>query len=129
MKRTAAAAAALPLLLLVGCGGSNSGSASPAGASVTALGPATAQTVTIDSNDSLKFDPTTVNAKVGKLTLTNTNIGRIPHNLVFDDASLGKTQTVSGGKSENLVLTFNKAGTFTFVCTFHEGMVGKIVVA
>lgn len=129
MKRLLAATAVLPVLLLTACGGSDDTAGSGAGPAGTAAGDAGAQTVEVDSNDQLKFAPETINAKVGKLTLTNKNVGKIPHNLVFDDAALGKTGTVSGGESDELVLDLTKAGDYTFVCTFHSGMTGKVVVS
>ena len=118
-----AALAALPLLL-VACGGGDKG-----GSSVSTTGSPEAQTATVDMNDKLAFEPSTVNAKVGTVTLDVVNVGVVPHNLEFDDKALGKTSTVDGKKDEKLKVTFDKAGTFTFVCTFHPGMTGKVVVS
>ena len=127
MTRRAAVVAALPLLLLVACSG---GSDEPAGASsVTTTGAPDAQAATVDMTDKLVFSPSTVNAKVGTVTLTVTNSGLVPHNLHFDDDALGKTGTVDGKKSEDLTVRFDKAGTFDFVCSFHPGMDGKVVVS
>lgn len=118
--------AALPLVL-TGCGGGSSSSGTSD--TVTSAGAADAQTAEVDMNDSLKFAPTTVRAKVGALTLDVKNVGKVPHNLVFDQEALGKTGTVAGGESAPLKLVFDKAGTFAFQCTFHDGMVGKVVVS
>lgn len=63
------------------------------------------------------------------MTFAVKNLGNVPHNLTFDDASLGKTGTVDGGASEQLKVVFPKAGTYPFVCTFHSGMDGKVVVS
>ena len=38
-------------------------------------------------------------------------------------------RTVDGGESEPLKVVFTKAGTYTFQCTFHSGMTGKVVVS
>ncbi len=122
MKRTLTA---LAVVLLAGC---SSGTTTQAATEVTAAGSADAQTATVGMTDKLTFTPNVVNAKLGTLTLTATNEGNTPHNVSFDESSLGKTPTVSGKGSKELKLVFAKAGTFTFVCTFHEGMTGKVVV-
>lgn len=128
MTRPLAALAAL--LLLAGCGGS--GKAGTSGltvtGTVTASGAPGAQTVRLEMTDGLQFTPNVVKAKVGSLALTVENSGSIPHNLVFDDASLGKTDTVKGHATATLTVPLAKAGTFRFTCTFHSGMDGKIVV-
>ncbi len=125
----------LPVLVLIpvllsGCGGSGTtDKGDEAGGSGTTTGAADAQAVTVGMTDTLKFNPSTVDAKVGSVAFNVTNLGNIPHNLEFDDKALGKTGTIDGKASEPLKVTFAKAGTFTFVCTFHSGMTGKVVVA
>jgi plastocyanin len=126
MTRTPLLALLLVPALVAGCSGSDSGSSDT---SVTTSGAASAQTATVGMNDKLKFDPNVVQAKVGTVTLSVDNLGKVPHNLVFDDESLGKTGTIAGKAKEPLKVTFAKAGTFTFVCTFHPGMTGKVVVS
>ncbi|MCW2499868.1 MAG: Cupredoxin-like domain [Frankiales bacterium] len=126
MKRLAAVA--LVPLLAVGCGGGGASSVKDNG-TVSTTGAAGAQTATVDMTDTLVFKPNIINAKVGTVTLLAKNVGLIPHNLVFDDSALGKTGTIDGKKSEPLKVVFDKAGTFTFVCTFHSGMTGKVVVS
>lgn len=117
-------------LLLAACGsGGTSDRGDEAGASGTTTGAADAQAVTVGMTDSLTFNPSTVEARVGTVALTVTNLGNIPHNLEFDDKALGKTGTVDGKATEPLKVVFSKAGTFTFVCTFHGGMTGKVVVS
>ncbi|MCW2674529.1 MAG: hypothetical protein JWP14_3118 [Frankiales bacterium] len=120
----AAGLLAVPLLL-AGCsggGGKGTGSA-------TTTGAADAQTATVDAGQDLKFRPSTVLARVGTVTLTVANTGQVPHDLVFGDQALGKTGTVDGKTSVPLKVTFSKAGTYTFICTFHSGMAGKVVVS
>ena len=128
MTRPLAAAAAL--LLLAGCG--SSGKAGTSGlavtGTVTASGAPASQTVRLGMSDALKFTPNVVHAAVGSLALTVENTGSIPHNLVFDDASLGKTDTVKGHATATLTVPLAKAGTFRFTCTFHSGMDGEVVV-
>ena len=115
-------------LAVAACGGGG-GADRSATTSVDATGPADRQTATVVSNDELRFDPGIVNARVGTLELTHRNGGKIPHNLVFDDEALGGTDTVAGGQEKSVTLTFSKPGTYDFVCTFHTGQDGKVVVA
>jgi plastocyanin len=124
-----AAAVLIAPLLLAGCSGS-SGGAGAVQASVSTAGAPGAQTVTVGMNDKLKFVPTTVLAKVGTVTLTADNLGRVPHNLVFDDESLhARSGTIAGGAKEPLTLIFDRVGIWAFECTFHSGMTGKVVVS
>lgn len=120
-------------VLLTSCGGGGgaggAGGGSDAGTSIDATGAADAQTVTVESNDKLEFEPATVRAKVGTLTLIHRNAGQIPHNLTFEDDALGATETIAGGKEESLTVTFSAPGTYDFVCTIHSGQTGKVVVS
>ncbi len=127
MTRTLFLVALLAPLLLAGCGGSDDKAGAGQGA-VSTTGPA-AQTATIGMNDKLAFVPTTVLAKTGTVTLTVDNLGGVPHNLAFSDEAIGKTGTIAGKRQEPLRLTFARTGTFTFECTFHPGMTGKVVVS
>lgn len=120
-------AALVLMALAVGCSGS--GTAIRVTGTVTATGPVTAQQAALAMKDDLTFVPNVVRAKVGTLTLTIDNAGRIPHNLTFDKSSFGHTDTVSGRSTATLKVVFDKAGTFTFTCTFHSGMDGKVVVS
>lgn len=131
-RPTAVLLTALAIGALAACGGpsSNEGAANDgAAASAAATGPADAQTVTIDSTDQERYRPAIVTAEVGTLTLTLGNSGQSSHNLVFDDASLPKIGTVTGGKQLSATYTFTAAGSYDFVCTFHGGMAGKVVVS
>ncbi len=116
-------------LALSACGGGGDGPAEPNGGTVQAEGPADAQTATVVSVDGLMYDPGTVEAVVGTLELTHRNASDVPHNLTFDDASLGAIDTVTGGQSKTITLTFSEPGTYVFVCTFHSGQVGQVVVS
>ena len=119
---------ALSLVGLSGCGGGGGDAPSTSGA-VTAQGPADAQTATVVGNAMLKFAPETVRAKVGTLRLTMTVEGGVPHNLVFDDASLGAPIPTTPSGSATGTYTFTKPGTYRFECTIHSGMVGQVVVS
>ena len=127
MRRTLTLLAAASLLV-AGCG-SKSSSDTGSSSVVTTEGSANSQTATIAMNDTLKFAPRELAAKVGTVTFAVKNLGQVPHNLHFDESDLGKTGTVDGGTSEPLKVVFTKAGTFTFQCTFHSGMTGKVIVS
>lgn len=121
-------ALALSLTTLSGCGGGSDAAPSSSGA-VTAAGPAQAQTATVEANSQLKFAPETVRAKVGTLALTMTIVGGVPHNLVFDDASVGAPLATTPSGSVTGTYTFTKPGTYRFECTIHKGMVGQVIVS
>lgn len=113
--------------LLAGCGGESDSQPAPGTGTGTAAGPADAQTFTIRGTDADAFDPATVEAKPGRLRLT-LGVGGVPHNLVFDDKALPGISVVSSGVTKSTVLTFDRAGTYTFACTLHPGMSGRLVV-
>lgn len=117
----------LTALLLTACGG-GAAEREP-GATVVAAGPPDAQTATVVSTADLRFDPGVVEARTGTLTLTHRNGSEVPHNLVFSDDALGAIDTVQGGEAKSMTLTFSKPGTYDFVCTFHSGQVGRVVVS
>lgn len=140
MKRLARAA--VPVVLLVtlsacGSGGSSgtsgtSGTKGGSGSTVTATtGADGVQTVTLDGNDELRFVPSTVKARVGKLRLTLKTVGNTPHDFLADNIPGGRIGTVNAGDSQSTTMTLGSPGTYRFVCTFHEqaGMVGKLVVS
>ena len=115
-------------LTLTGCGGGSTSKPSSSGA-VTAAGPANAQTATVVANNLLKFAPATVHAKVGTLMLTMTISGGVPHNLVFDDGTVGTPIPTTPSGSATQTYTFAKPGTYGFQCTIHSGMVGQVIVS
>jgi plastocyanin len=72
----------------------------------------------------LKFNPTTITAKVGDVVQW-TNTGSVPHNVTFDDPTL-----TSGTLNQNDTwqVKITKAGTYSYKCTFHPGMNGQLTV-
>lgn len=125
------ALALVPLLAVAACGGGGGGGGGKdlkVTGTVDASGSGDAQSATVDMTDELTFQPNEVKAKVGTLALTAKNVGQIPHNLVFNDAALGKTDTIDGKASATLKVRLDKAGTYRFTCTFHSGMDGQVVV-
>jgi plastocyanin len=70
----------------------------------------------------LAFTPPAIQVPVGTTVTWRFQDGRVPHNVQGD-----------GFKSANLTNTtfqhrFDRQGTFTYVCTLHAGMTGRVVV-
>ncbi|MBV9098202.1 MAG: cupredoxin domain-containing protein [Frankiaceae bacterium] len=132
---------ALALLVAVplatsGCGNSArpEAAAPHAAASASAtVGADGVQEIVIDTTDAFRFAPATVDAHVGKLRIVLMDAGSYPHNIAFP-ALHATSATVSGTPSEQkkmLTVTFDKPGTYEFVCTYHSsaGMKGRVVVS
>lgn len=114
-------------LMLASCsGGSNDAEEN---GRVAAVGSGDAQTVALEMRDDLQFHPNVVTAQVGTLALTADNVGNVPHDLEFREKGLGAMALLRGGKSDTLSVRFNAPGTYTFVCTIHPGMDGRVIVA
>jgi plastocyanin len=142
-------AVAALVLIATGCGGSSYGSddaksaapgaaapakpasgapalaaPAPAPASKPAEAASTAKAIEVDVKDNL-FEPATIHAKVGQKITWNLS-GQISHtvtaseNAKFDSGPLGPGQSFS--------YTTKKAGTIRYLCSFHQGMTGTIVV-
>ncbi len=96
--------------------------ASTTAASTTAASTTAASTsVTIES---FLFNPASLTIKAGE-TVTWTNKDSIAHTItedkgVFDSGSINSGATYS--------FTFKTAGTFSYHCTIHPSMTGKIIV-
>lgn len=109
-RRLAVLLAASALALLgAGCGGGGGGG------SGSTLAPGH-----VDVKDNF-FAPKTVSVKVGD-TVTWTFRGAVVHNVT------GPGFTSKTAKAGTFDHTFEKAGTFNYVCTIHTGMKGKVTV-
>jgi plastocyanin len=73
------------------------------------------------------FSPTQLTVPVGTQVKVVDDDGDAPHNIAVD--GVGRSETMQEG--DEFTLTFAKAGTFEFVCTFHEdqGMKGTVTVS
>ena len=71
-----------------------------------------------------KFDPASSTVKVGT-TVTWTNNDTAGHTVTADDNSWTSDNLANGASYSH---TFDKAGTYTYHCTFHSGMKGTIIV-
>lgn len=74
--------------------------------------------------DNFVFSPNTITVSVGS-TIRWTNHDDIPHTVVSDDRSF-KSKALD--TDENFSYTFAKPGTYSYFCSIHPKMTGKIVV-
>lgn len=74
--------------------------------------------------DNFSFTPPTLTVATGT-QVTWTNGDDIPHNIVSDDKSF-KSKTLD--TDEKFSFTFTKPGTYSYFCSIHPKMTGKIVV-
>ena len=74
--------------------------------------------------DNFVFGPQTVTVPVGS-TVTWTNKDDIPHTAVSTD---GVFKSKVMDTEENFSYTFTKAGTYSYYCSIHPKMTGKVVV-
>jgi len=88
------------------------------------------QQVVVDATDDNHFKPDVVLARVGKLRITVTNPSVFPVDLSFPTLGVNST-TIFTGKSTVVTVDVPAAGSYPFVCTFHEheGMTGSLVVS
>ena len=136
MKRLYSIAACLALggALVAGCGSSSksssnkntsSAAATPAPATSTAAAPAAASGTVAVTMKNIQFSPKSISAKVGQ-TVKWTNDDAVDHNVT---AKSGATFTSSTfGQCKTYSYKATKAGTISYVCTIHPGMVGTIIV-
>jgi len=78
-------------------------------------------TVTIDN---FRFTPASMSVKAGT-TVRWTNRDDIPHTIVADDQSF-KSKALD--TDDGFSYTFSKPGTYSYFCSLHPKMTGKIVV-
>jgi plastocyanin len=74
--------------------------------------------------DNFIFSPNSITVAAGT-TVRWTNQDDIPHNIVSDDKSF-KSKALD--TDETFAYTFTKPGTYTYFCSIHPKMTGKIVV-
>jgi amicyanin len=139
MRKIFIPAAAVAALAIAGCGSDNggsggggygSGNASTSGKATpqkTTATPVTAVKPAVDVTISnFKFDAPAVAVKTGG-TVTWTNKDSAQHTATADKgANTFDTGTLSQGDSKKV--TFSKAGTYAYICSFHPFMKGTVVV-
>jgi plastocyanin len=77
------------------------------------------------SEEGISFQPAEVTVGVGD-TVTWTNNDSVDHDVTADSFSSGEPGGMAPG--DTFEQTFEKAGTFDYVCTVHPGMEGTVVV-
>jgi amicyanin len=76
--------------------------------------------------DNFSFGPSSLTVSVGA-TVTWTNRDDIPHTVVSsDDPKVFKSKVLD--TDEKFSFTFTKAGTYTYFCSIHPKMTGKVIV-
>ena len=86
--------------------------------------------VRTQSGDGIAFEPGLVAAPAhARAIIEFTNTSTIDHNLVFLDPIEARTSAiVVPGHSDRLEFETPSVGSYTFVCTIHEGMTGTLRV-
>jgi cytochrome c oxidase subunit II len=81
----------------------------------------------VNETDDLKFQPTTASAKVGDV-VEWINTGTAVHNVIFDNPAVPSSESMNEG--DTFEVKFTKAGTYSYLCKFHEAnnMRGTITV-
>lgn len=74
--------------------------------------------------DNFSFTPATLTVKAGT-QITWTNADDIPHTVVADDQSF-KSKVLDS--DEKFTFTASKPGTYSYFCSIHPKMTGKLVV-
>ncbi len=74
--------------------------------------------------DNFSFSPATITVKAGTV-VTWTNRDDIPHTVVADDKSF-KSKVLDTG--DKFTFTATKAGTYSYFCSVHPKMTGKLIV-
>lgn len=119
-------------MVLAGCGGGSSGNNGGTGQSCNPTGGSTSgtgtQTVKLnpDPNTVGRFDPPTVNAKVGDSLEWDWVDTSASHTVTADDGSFDSCLQAAGFK---FVVTFSKAGDFKYHCQIHAQMIAEVKVS
>jgi len=112
-------------VVLAACGSSGS----PAASSGGAPGGAAAATVTItDAAFPGRFEPGTVNIKVGQ-SVHFTSQSTVAHSVKWNDSGIPTSGIINQGDAGYTTPVFTTAGTFAYICGIHgASMSGTIVV-
>jgi plastocyanin len=100
-------------------------SASSAAPTTSATAPATSGTVhDVRALKGNRFSPTALTLAVGDSVKVTNSDPDVPHNFIV--AGVGSSPTLQS--ADTFTLRFDKAGSFEFVCSFHDGMEGTVTV-
>jgi len=70
------------------------------------------------------FSPTILRVSTGEI-VTFTNVDAFPHSVLGANATWGD---YAGFKKRSVTYRFSEPGVYPYVCTYHPGMVGAVVV-
>lgn len=119
--RHAILAALLASSMLAGCGGDDAGTASaPMSA---AAGSGTTDTIKIVD---FVYDPSPATVKAGQ-RISIPNADAAPHTITDEGSGKAFDSGTIKGKATGSV-TFDKPGTYTYICEFHPFMKGEVTV-
>jgi plastocyanin len=118
MNKTLIPALAVLALAATACSG---GAAEPAAEAAQAA--AASQTVSMAD---LAYSPAQLEVPAGT-TVTWTNDDEAPHTVTFDGDAIADSDQLEPGA--DFSATFDKAGTYTYICAIHPDMKGTVTVA
>jgi plastocyanin len=110
-------------MLLLGALGLVPSSASASGGGGCGRPVTDASGTTVDIRDSC-FSPTILRVGTGEV-VTFTNVDAIPHSVLGANATWGD---YAGFRKQPVTFRFSEPGVYPYVCTYHVGMVGVVVV-
>ena len=143
--RRLALALTLGALGVAGCGGDDEADDGSARESSSPQQPSRAESgeraAVVDMNDQLAFEPKQIEVTAGE-KVTWKNVGKVAHTVTADKSKVADPSLVSVpagtkewnsgfvGEGESFLRSFEKPGTYRYVCIPHEGagMVGSVVV-
>jgi plastocyanin len=102
-------------VVLAGCGGDDGGGAGAAAAPVTGV-------TEVAAKDN-RFTPAAIQVPAGTEVTWRFEDGFVPHDVKADGFSSGDPQ-----RKGTFTHTFDRAGTYPYRCTIHDGMTGRVVV-
>jgi plastocyanin len=115
----------LPLAaILAACGGSSDSTGPGTGTTGGTGGTTPVATTSVEMSGS-QFSPRAIKVAPGA-TVTWTNSDGISHNVTFDAAGLTGVGAFATGTRTAVMPTVT--GTYTYRCTFHNGMTGSVAV-
>jgi plastocyanin len=80
-----------------------------------------------DNNVEYAYWPARTRVKPGT-TVTFTNVGDLPHTATATAGKEGTWDTGALSKGESKAITFDKLGTYYYICTPHPWMYGQVIV-
>ena len=108
-------AALAAAIVLAGCGGDDGGGGGTDAAPVTGI-------TQIAAKDN-KFTPPAIQVPAGTEVTWTFKDRFVPHDIKADGFSSGEPQ-----RSGTFTHTFDQPGTYSYRCTIHDGMTGRVIV-